>query len=118
LTYVNIPAGAVTATTNFTISYDQRPNRQQGLLGIDHFFSVDADAGFRPPLSITLGYPEHPPLISNSIGLYRWQASQWATDAITITRVTTGAMWAQIDRPGAFGLLGQTNSLYLPLVLR
>ena len=118
LTEINIPAGAVTATTNFTISYDPRPNRQQGLLGIDHFFSVDADAGFRPPLSITLGYPEHLPLISNSIGLYRLQASQWATDAITITRVTTGAMWAQIDRPGAFGLLGQTNSLYLPLVLR
>jgi formylglycine-generating enzyme required for sulfatase activity len=118
LTEVNIPAGAVTATTNFTISYNQRPNRQQGLLGIDHFFSVNADMGFQPPLSIVLGYPEHLPLISNSIGLYRLQVSQWVTGGITVTLVTTGTLWAQIDRPGAFGLLGRTNRLYLPLVLR
>ncbi len=118
LTMLNAPAEAVNVTRNFTISYDQRPDRQFELQGINHFFSIDADSALQTPLSVTLGYPERLPLISNSLGLYRLDTLQWVTDGITITRVTTGAMWAYIDRTGAFGLLGQTNSLYLPLVLR
>jgi formylglycine-generating enzyme required for sulfatase activity len=118
LTEINIPAGAVTSTTNFTLSYDQRPNRQPQGLGIDHFFSLDADLPLQTPLSVNLSYPEHLPLISNTIELYRLEVSQWVTEGITTARTTNGATWAQIDRTGVFGMLGQTNSLYLPLVLR
>ena len=118
LTEINIPAGAVTATTNFTLSYVQRPNHQLQGLGIDHFFSFDADSPLRTPLGVNLSYPEHLPLVSNTIGLYRMEASQWVTQGITTTRTTGGATWAQIDRTGIFGVLGQTNDLYLPLVLR
>jgi hypothetical protein len=65
-----------------------------------------------------LGYPGHGPIISGSLGFYRLEASNWVTEGITLTRLTSEDVLAQIDRAGAYGLLGHTNRYYLPLILR
>jgi formylglycine-generating enzyme required for sulfatase activity len=118
LTVLNIPQGAVTTTTVFTIQYDVRGNQQQGLEGVEHFFSIDSPPGFQAPLNLTLGYPEKNPLISNTLRLYRLDAANWVTGGITLTRKASGALSALIDQSGFYGVLGETNHIYLPVVLR
>ena len=122
LTLLNVPPGAVTDPTVITLYYDQMP-AQGDLQGVDHFFSIGVTgstpiSSFQTPVQVTLGYPGRGPLISGSLGLYRLEASNWVTDGITLTRLTSEDVLAQIDRAGAYGLLGSTNRYYLPLLLR
>ena len=118
LTLLDVPSGSVTSTTVFTIQYGLRANRQQTLEGLDHFFFVDVNSGVSMPVRLVLGYPEQNPLILNTVGLYRLDAMNWVTTGITLTRITTGSLSALIDRRGLYGLLGQTNRYYLPIVLK
>ena len=118
LTVLGVPSGAVTSTMVFTIQYDLRTNPQQALEGLNHFFVIGAGSDVRMPLSLMLGYPEQNPLISDTIGLYRLEAMNWVTEGITLTEIAPGSLSALIDRTGAYGLLGNTNRVYLPLVLR
>ena len=118
LTLLDVPSGSVASTTVFTIQYDLRTDHQQILEGLDHFFFVDARPGVSMPLRLVLGYPEQNPLILNTVGLYRLDAMNWVTTGITLTRITTGTLSALIDRSGLYGLLGQTNRYYLPIVLK
>ena len=75
-------------------------------------------SSFQSPVQVTLGYPGRGPIISGSLGFYRLDASRWVTEGITLTRLTSEDVLAQIDRAGAYGLLGRTYRCYLPLVLR
>jgi len=118
LTMLIISAGAITTSTTLTIYYDQRPDHQQELQGFNHFFTVGADPSLPISLNVALGYPDHLPIISGTMGLYRLEAMNWVTEGITLTSMTPGATLAQIDRIGIYGLLGQTNLTYLPIVLR
>jgi len=118
LTLLDVPAGSMTSTTVFTIQYVLRSGHQNTLEGLDHFFFVDARPGITVPLHLVLGYPEQSHLILNTMGLYRLEAMDWVTTGITLTRITTGTLSAWIDRGGLYGLLGQTNRYYLPVVLR
>jgi len=95
---------------------------QGDLQGVDHFFSIGVTgstpiSSFQTPVQVTLGYPGRGPIISDSLGFYRLEASNWVTEGITLTRLTSEDVLAQIDRAGVYGLLGNTNRCYLPLVL-
>jgi hypothetical protein len=121
LTLLNVPPGAVTDPTDIAVYYDQMP-AQGDLQGVDHFFSIGVTgstpiSSFQTPMQVTLGYPGRGTIISGSLGLYRLEASNWVTEGITLTRLTSEDVLAQIDRAGVYGLLGNTNRCYLPLVL-
>ena len=121
LTLLNVPPGAVTDPADITLYYDQMPG-QGDLLGVDHFFSIGVTgstlfSSFQTPVQVTLGYPGRGPIISGSLGLYRLEGSSWVTDGITLTRLTSEDVLAQIDQAGAYGLMGRTNRYYLPLLL-
>jgi len=121
LTLLNVPPGAVADPTVITLYYDQIPALGD-LQGVDHFFSIGVTgstpiSSFQTPVQVTLGYPGRGTIISGSLGLYRLEASNWVTDGITLTRLTSEDVLAQIDRAGVYGLLGSTNRCYLPLVL-
>jgi formylglycine-generating enzyme required for sulfatase activity len=122
LTLLNVPPGALLDPATITLYYDQMPP-QGDLQGIDHVFSIEVTGStpisvFQPPVQVTLGYPGRGPVISGSLGLYRLETSNWVTEGITLTQLTSEDVLAQIDRPGVYGLLGSTNRCYLPLVLR
>ena len=121
LTLLNVPPGAVTDPTVITLYYDQML-AQGDLQGVDHFFSIGVTgstpiSSFQTPVQVTLGYPGRGPVISGSLGFYRLEVSNWVTEGITLTRLTSEDVLAQIDRAGAYGLLGSTNRCYLPLLL-
>jgi formylglycine-generating enzyme required for sulfatase activity len=120
LTLVQVPPGAAVEPVTLTIQYDQRSNQQSELEGVDHFFSVEAVPAWNAhvPVSVTLAYPDHLPLVQGTLGLYQLSAGQWVTQDILLTHVLSGALQAQIEPGGAFGLLGQTHRVYLPLTLR
>jgi len=128
LTLLDVPAGAVDASTVFTIAFDGHSNLQGDLQGIDHFFSLYAqpalpESAFVPgsarlPLQLTLGFAGLQGVISNTVGLYRLDSGAWLTDHIVLTEKTAGHIVAGIAELGTYGVLGRTNRIYLPVVLR
>lgn len=120
VTQLTIPAGVLSASTTFTISYLSFPPMLSPLDGMDHFFEVQMNVApepFSPPLELLMRYSSTH-IISGTLGLHRLEAGEWITDGITITQQSVGQMLASIRDIGIFGLLGETNRLYLPLTLR
>lgn len=119
-TQLLIPAGVLNTTTTFTLSYRRFPTSQGDLEGIDHFFELQAvptPMPFSSPLQLRLSYSPTV-IISGTMGLYRLEAGKWVTEGITMTGQSIGQLQADIRYTGVYGLLGETNRLYLPLVLR
>lgn len=115
-----VPPGAVSANTTFTLTYDMRSNAQGDLQGIDQFFDLQAtsSAGLAAPVRFILGFDGYGGLVSNTVTLYRLGPTTWVTDGITVTEKAGGYLIAEVDRTGIYGLLGRTNRLYLPVMLR
>lgn len=116
LTFLESPPGNWSEPVTVTIRYDQRPNNQGALEGIDHFFSVEAvpSSSILAPVNVTLAYANRFPTV---LGLYRLVGGNWVTDGITLTRIVPGALLAQIEPRGSFGVLGPVQRCYLPLIL-
>lgn len=119
-TRLTVPAGVLSASTTFTISYRSFPSPQSGLDGIDHFFGLEVSGTptpFSPALQLVMHYsPTH--IISGTLALYRLQAGQWITEGITLTGQSVGQIAADIRYTGIYGLMGETNRLFLPLILK
>jgi formylglycine-generating enzyme required for sulfatase activity len=128
LTLLHVPSGAVDSRTVFTLAFDAHPDPQGDLQGTGHFFSIDASpkvqtssavpGNARPPLELTLGFSDLAGVINNTVRLYRLGSTGWLTSHITVTEQTAGHIVAWTDQLGTFGLLGQTNRVYLPVFLR
>jgi formylglycine-generating enzyme required for sulfatase activity len=128
LTLLEVPAEAVDASTVFTVAYDGRSNLQGDLQGIDHFFSLHAQpplpestlvpGSARMPLQLMLGFTSLQGVMSNTVGLYRFDSGEWLTDHIVLTEKTEGHIVAGIAELGTYGVLGRTNRTYLPVLLR
>lgn len=120
LTLIESPPGNWAEPVTVTIHYDQRSNNQGAFEGIDHFFTVETvpSSSVLAPVNVTLAYAGHFPIVQDTLGLYRLVAGNWVTDGITLSRIVPGAILAQIEPTGSFGLLGQTQRFYLPLILR
>jgi formylglycine-generating enzyme required for sulfatase activity len=132
LTLLRVPSGAVGSSTVFTLAFDSRPDTQDDLQGIGHFFSLDADpplfeassrtvvtpGSARFPLELTLGYTKPDGVIRDTVDLYRLDSTGWLTTHITVTAQTAEHIVAWTDQLGTFGVLGRTNRHYLPILMR
>ena len=120
LTAVHIPPETLTETMTselkISVAYTQ-PRSMGDLYGIDHFFTVEGVQSTRP-VEVLLGFKNTGGMVAGTEGLYRLDASAWVADRITATERSKGHIVAWIDRPGMYGILGQTNRTYLPLVVR
>ena len=124
LTMLTVPPGAVSETTVFTLAYDGHSDVQGDLQGFHHFFSLAAG---RPPtgpvtlthpLQLILGFTDTGAAIPNTVGLYRLSSGTWVTNGITVTEQSPNHLIAWAEGTGIYGLLGRTNRIYLPLLLR
>lgn len=119
-TQLLIPAGVLSASTTFTISYQSFAAAQGDLEGMDHFFRIEIDATpmpFSPPLQLHMSYSPSA-IISGTLGLYRLEAGTWITEGITVTHQILGQIDAGIRNIGLYGLLGRTHRIFLPMILR
>jgi formylglycine-generating enzyme required for sulfatase activity len=109
-------SGTMTSEIALSVTYTQ--SRPAGdLHSMDHFFVVDGPLSAQP-VEVLLGFKNSGGMIAGTEGLYRLDATTWVTDHITTTEHSSGHILAWIDQPGLYGILGQTNRTYLPLVLR
>lgn len=120
LTLVKVPPGSLSTSTTFTLTGDARPDFQGELQGMNHFFRLETEVPITPavPWEVTLGFTETRGVIPDTINLYYLSDSGWVTDTITLTTRWSDSIEAQIIRLGVYGLLGRTNRLFLPLILR
>ncbi len=120
LTLVKIPSGSIATSTTFTLTYDSRADFQGDLQGMNHFFQVNAEIPVTPalPWEVALGFTETRGVIPDTLALYHLGPNGWLTEGITVTEQMPGYLEAQIAQLGTYGLLGQTNRLFLPLILR
>lgn len=120
LTLLQVPPGALSATTTFELTYDGRSNNQGALQGLNHFFSlsIEQPQNLQGPLQLHLAYQETRGVIATTLELYRLDGNNWVTSSITITEQYPYNILAWVQQPGIYGILGQTNRVYLPLVLR
>ena len=120
LTAVRVPTGILTGPHTLeiapTLTYTQ-PRPVGNLHGMNHFFIV---GGVPPatPLEVLLGFKHSGGVLAGTEDLYRLDAAVWVTSSITTTDRGSGYIRAWIDQPGIYGILGQTNRTYLPLVFR
>jgi len=128
ITMLKIPGDAVAPHSVITLTYDNRANTQGELQGNDHFFSITGNTRdemftlpitqFIQPAQLILGYNEQMPIISNTLALYRLSASGWTTENITKVTQAADYLIADIQWLGVYGLLGKTNRVYLPVIMR
>jgi len=117
---VQLPGGAVTATTIVTYTY-RAPLNTGALHGIDRFFDLKTAppvAQFNKPVTISVTYPANNPLISDSIRLYWLSGTTWLTHGITTTARTSTSLTSLTSHFTVFAVLGKAHSLYLPLLLK
>ncbi len=124
LTALKVTSNTMTQDTLFTLVYDGHTYRQGEYGGINHFFSIRAEqAGatittVTKPLNLILGFSENHSVQSDTLALYRLDAGTWVTHNITVTEQSAGHIVAWVNQLGTYGLLGKTNWVYLPVVLR
>lgn len=116
LTALHVASGTLTSETEFTVTYAQ-PQSSGELYGMDHFLTVSGTP-FPQPAALLLGFKSHEGLIPETIDLYRLENNTWVTTNITVTERSAGHLLAWIKQPGTYGILGQSNRLYLPLLMR
>ncbi len=116
LTAIHVPSNSLTSEMTFTLTYTE-PRTGGDLHGADHFFTLDGDPSNTPVL-LLLGFKNTGSVIAGTEALYYSDNGAWVTETFTITEQSPGHILAWIDQPGTYGILGQTNRLYLPLVVR
>lgn len=120
LTAVHVPQKTLTETMDselaLTVTYTQ-PRPVGNLHAMDHFFIVEGVRSTRP-LEVLLGFKNSGGVIAGTQGLYRLDSTVWVTDNITTTERSSGHILAWIDQSGMYGILGETNRIYLPLTFR
>jgi len=126
VTLLTVPSGAITDPAVFTLTYESRAGQQGDLTGMNHFFTLDSSmslAGpeipFRLPdgLLLTMGF-ESGPVVEDTVTLYRLSAGAWTTGAITVVAQQPQYLQTNIAWTGIYGLMGESNRVYLPALLR
>jgi len=126
LTLLEIRRDTLDATGRVTLTYSRQNNSQGGLQGINHFFKLDADLQgsqswipphFPQPLRLTLGFHDSA-VIPETVQLYRLTEQGWITDGISMSLQGKGYAVADVLWTGVYGLMGQSNLVYLPVVVR
>jgi Tol biopolymer transport system component len=130
---IDFPPNTFTDTvvvTHTARSPGSAPSPGGSLIGVDHFFDMDAIyEGTGQPAqpapgqtyTVTISYSdeEKGPAIENTLALYYWNASQWVQDPISRTvDAVNNTVIAAPNHLSLWALLGQTRRVYLPLILR
>ena len=135
LTLLSVAPGVMDMNTTFTIAFDGRSNIQTDLQGIDHFFYLDASPSISEsetvsipgtldslnmPLKLTLGFTRSNlyGVIAETLDLYRLGPTSWLTTDIAVVERAGSYFAAWVGHTGVYGLMGRTNRLYLPIILR
>ncbi|MEE8390826.1 MAG: hypothetical protein V3S14_08555, partial [Anaerolineae bacterium] len=132
LTLLSAMPGTVDANTTFTIAFDGHQNPQDDLQGINHFFYLDASppvsesgtvvipGSLGLPLKLTLGFTRSSigGVITDTWDLYRLGPTDWLTSNIVVVERTSNHLVAWVGHTGIYGIMGRTNRLYLPILLR
>jgi hypothetical protein len=126
-TTVEFPPAAVSQDTVVTYT-PIPPSPTGGLAGIGLFFDLSATpAGiaapafdFDRPYTITVEYADHElgAAIEPTLGLYAWDGDEWLVEPTSYVDVATNRVIASPDHMTLFAVLGETNRLYLPVVVR
>ncbi len=122
-TVLTVPVDYVSAATVFTLTYEGLSNMQGDLQGMDHFFSLTTDAvpgtGWALPgaLRLLLGFGPNP-ITTDTLALYYLAGGVWTTDTITVVTRTSDSYEADVAMTGVYGLLGNTNRVYMPVITR
>lgn len=129
-TTVNVPAD--TFTDAVVITHASMPTRPPGgnLIGIGHAFDItavysDTGAPAQPvsgqTLTIMVQYTDADkgPAIESTLALYWWNGVAWSRQGITSTvDIVNNVITAQVDHLSTFAVLGETNRIFLPAVLK
>jgi formylglycine-generating enzyme required for sulfatase activity len=126
LVVASLPANSLGAATRLTLTYALQPGHQGDLQGMDQFFDISAASEGNViealpgtlPMELLLGYQSRGGIISNTLSLYRLEAGIWMTDGVTITEKLGNSFRVWVDRPGLYGLMGETKRTYLPHIVR
>jgi formylglycine-generating enzyme required for sulfatase activity len=116
LTALHVPAGSLASERQLTVTYMQ-PRPVGDLGGMDHFFTV-GEAQFTAPAALLLGFRSSSGIVPGTAGLYRLDGGTWVTSDITVAEQSASHMLAWITQPGTYGILGETNRIYLPVAMR
>jgi ligand-binding sensor domain-containing protein len=126
-TTVEFPAGAVAQDTLVTLT-PMQPSASAPLVGIGHFFDLSAAAAramapavdFAKPYTLTVHYTDEDraTAIEDTLGLYWWDGGQWLPEGTSSVDPGTNRVTATPDHMTLFAVLGETNRVYLPLVMR
>jgi len=127
LTLLTVPEGSLNNQTTFTLTYNQ-PRETKELHSNNHTFSIEAQPQtgsteltqhyLENPVRLVMGYHELSGIISGTLDLYRLTAGGWTTAQITKVTQASDYIVADIQWLDIYGLLGETNRIYLPLTLR
>ena len=126
-TAVQFPPGAVGQDT--IVTYTPMPPSPTGqLVDIGHFFDLSAaPIGFAAPAidlyepcTVTVEYADQElgTAIEATLGLYWWDGDAWLLEPSSSVELAQNRVTASLDHISLFAVLGLTNRLYLPLVMR
>ena len=124
---VQFAPGAVQTDSYMRYAYQSR--MPVGKLGdVDRFFRLDAQRAsnyqfyspiFNSPLvTITVQYPSQNIIISGTEQLYWLDGTDWVTRGIKLIRRETNFLQVWTNHFSTFAVLGDTNHVYMPLVLK
>ena len=122
-TKLTFPSGSV--TTDTLVTHAAATGQSTGeLFGLD-FFDLAAKrvSDNSPvtsfPVSYTLVYTYTSPsaAIESTLGLYSWNGSGWTEEPASLN-TSLNRLTATLNHMSLFAILGETNPIYLPLILR
>jgi branched-chain amino acid transport system substrate-binding protein len=128
-TIIEVPPGAVTDTVvmTYTLAYGTPPGGN--LTGIDHAFEVTAvysrtgrpaqiAPGHTYTTSVQYTDAEKGAAIEGTLALYYRDGDQWVQEPSSVVDASTHTVTATPDHFSRWAVFGETERLYLPLVLR
>jgi hypothetical protein len=119
---ITFPTGAFTETAVVTYTHlIQLPTGNLG--GAQRFFSLEATQNGTAisqtliPMTFTVTYEAQNPIISGALKLYRLENDNWTDDAITYISDSDNQLISEAILLGWYAVLGETNGVYLPIML-
>jgi len=118
---------ARTTTVTHTPLVPQEIPSTGDVRGIQHAYQVSAmdDTTGQPvqpsqPYTVTIQYTdaEKGSAIEDTLALYYWNGTQWVKESTSQVDTANNTVTATPDHFSVWAVLGETNSIYLPLVMR
>ena len=123
---LDCPAGAVNQPV--VVSYAETDGFPTGgFYGVRSFDITAVISGtdtpvtsFIQPCNLTVSYTdeEKGAAAESTLALYRWQGSLWEREASSSVDPANNQVSADIDGTGRFGVLGESERIFLPLLLK